>query len=319
MSEFIATRIWPGARVERSIFGTDDPEEIWRLVRERCSEAEECFAFEVSVGAFLGLRLRDGSRIALKVHRGLEPPYLDAVQEVQRHLWSRGFPCPRPLGRRKDATLEEWRDEGVARDAHEPAVRDAMARALAELVRLTAELGEVPGLSRRFFADDDALWPVPHNVLFDFEATRAGAEWIDRFARDAKEIFSRTPSRRVVGHGDWSAKHFRVEDGIVRVVYDWDSVKLEKETVLVGGAAATFTDRDDRGSPTAEESLAFVDEYEAARGGAFSREERCAIGAAIGFSLAYSSRCEHAVDPSGEGFAGSYRERLMSVGDPLLR
>ena len=298
MSEFIATRIWPGARVERSIFGTDDPEEIWRLVRERCSEAEECFAFEVSVGAFLGLRLRDGSRIALKVHRGLEPPYLDAVQEVQRHLWSRGFPCPRPLGRRKDATLEEWRDEGVARDAHEPAVRDAMARALAELVRLTAELGEVPGLSRRFFADDDALWPVPHNVLFDFEATAHGAEWIDDIARAVTPACRAPIGRRVIGHADWSVKHFRFDGLRPTVIYDWDSLNTDREPVFAGVAAGTFTYTEAIPValwPTADEAAAFIDAYEAARGARFGDDERAAAEAWATYVRSYAARCQHAV------------------------
>jgi hypothetical protein len=30
MSEFIAAKLWPGAAVERSIFGTDDAREVWR-------------------------------------------------------------------------------------------------------------------------------------------------------------------------------------------------------------------------------------------------------------------------------------------------
>ena len=314
-----------------SIVGTADATELAGRIDLFCrrharAALARCFLCRFSVGAAFGVELDDGRRVVLKAYPRSRPPeFLDAATRVQRHLAAEGFPCPRPLVAPAPfgdgfGVLEEFLDAGHEPDPHEPEVRAEMARTLAWLVEPAAPFRELEALSRGFRNyGEDELWPVPHNVLFDFEATRAGAEWIDRFARDAKEIFSRTPSRRVVGHGDWSAKHFRVEDGIVRVVYDWDSVKLEKETVLVGGAAATFTDRDDRGSPTAEESLAFVDEYEAARGGAFSREERCAIGAAIGFSLAYSSRCEHAVDPSGEGFAGSYRERLMSVGDPLLR
>ena len=55
MSEFIAARIWPDAAIERSIFGTDEPEEIWRQVLELCPDAVACFAFDVSVGARLGL------------------------------------------------------------------------------------------------------------------------------------------------------------------------------------------------------------------------------------------------------------------------
>ena len=63
VSEFIAERMWPGAAVERSIFGTDDPEEIWRLALAVCPDAVDCFAFEVSVGALFGLLLRGGSRV----------------------------------------------------------------------------------------------------------------------------------------------------------------------------------------------------------------------------------------------------------------
>ena len=69
MREFVAERMWPEALVEQSIFGTDDPDRIWEQVLEVCPEAVDCFAFEVSVGALFGVRLRDGSRVALKIHR----------------------------------------------------------------------------------------------------------------------------------------------------------------------------------------------------------------------------------------------------------
>jgi cold shock protein len=77
-----------GARVEfERQEGSKGPEAT--NVLEACPDAVECFAFEVSVGARFGLRLRDGSRIALKVHVGREGPcYLEAVQRV--HLWERG-------------------------------------------------------------------------------------------------------------------------------------------------------------------------------------------------------------------------------------
>jgi hypothetical protein len=128
VSDFIAERIWPEAHIERSIFGTDDPSAIWTQVLEACPDAVECFAFEVSVGARFGLRLRDGSRIALKVHVGREGThYLQAIQRVQKHLWEQGFPCPKPLGFRERVTMEEWREDGVYRDAHEPEVRCVIA------------------------------------------------------------------------------------------------------------------------------------------------------------------------------------------------
>jgi hypothetical protein len=66
----IAASLWPDPKVERSIFGTDDPEVIWEQVLERCPEAVGCFVFRVSIGALFGLELRDGSRVALKIHTG---------------------------------------------------------------------------------------------------------------------------------------------------------------------------------------------------------------------------------------------------------
>jgi hypothetical protein len=54
VSEFIAERMWPEAVIERSIFGTDDPERIWERVLEVCPDAVECFAFEVSAARSSG-------------------------------------------------------------------------------------------------------------------------------------------------------------------------------------------------------------------------------------------------------------------------
>jgi hypothetical protein len=299
VSEFIAERIWPGALIERSIFGTDDARAIWAQVLEACPDAVECFAFEVSVGARLGLRLGDGSRIALKVHVGREGPrYLEAVQRVQQHLWERGFPCPKPLGSRERVTLEEWREDGEYRDAHEPEVRRVIAGQLAELFRLTGELQPPPGLEPFFAPRDAPLWPIPHNVLFDFEATAEGAEWIDEIAGAAKRLRDAQVGRLVIGHGDWTVKHVRFDGLRPTVIYDWDSLNTDFETVFVGNSAATFTYTEHLPVsvwPTVEEAHAFFDEYDQARAEPFTSEERAAARAAAVYSRAYSARCTHAV------------------------
>jgi Phosphotransferase enzyme family len=299
MSEFIAERIWPGGRVERSIFGTADPDEIWRLARAACPEAIECFAFEVSVGALLGLRLRDGTRVALKIHTDrFGDGYLAAVQRVQAHLWDRGFPCPKPLGVRSRATIEEWRDEGTYRDAHEPEVRAVLARQLAELFRQTADLQPLVGMEPFFPPAGGPLWPKPHNVLFDFEATAAGADWIDEIARVAKDRRDSVPGRLVIGHGDWSVKHFRFDGLRPTVIYDWDSLNTDYEAVFVGGAAASFTYTERLPVdvwPDVGEASAFLDECEQARDTQFDLSERRAAQAAAVYSRAYSTRCSHAL------------------------
>lgn len=299
VSELIAERMWPGALVERSIFGTDDPSAIWAQVLAICPDAVECFGFEVSVGARFGLHLRDGSRIALKVHVDrVRPDYLEAVQRVQKHLWERGFPCPKPLGVRGRGTLEEWRDDGVYRDGHEPEVRRVIAGELARLFRLTSELQPLPGMEPFFPPGSGPLWPRPHNVLFDFEATAAGAEWIDDIARAAKLVRDVRVGRLVVGHGDWTVKHFRFDGLRPTVIYDWDSLNTDFETVFAGSSAATFTYTEHLPVsvwPTVEEAAAFLDEYERARTAPFTPEERRAVCAAAVYSRAYATRCTHAL------------------------
>jgi hypothetical protein len=166
------------------------------------------------------------------------------------------------------------------------------------------------------------LWPVPHNALFDFEATVAGAEWIDEIAGKAKKILDNSPGRMVVGHADWSVKHFRFKGGKVSVIYDWDSLRLGKETNLVGHAATHFPyteyfDVPRRASP--EEARYFVEGYESAREAPFSEEERAAVSAAATYGLAYTARCEHAIDAGGEDLRWSFREALASYGEEYLR
>ncbi len=262
MSAFLAERIEPDAPIERSIFGTDDPEAIWAQVLALCPDAVDCFAFEVSVGALLGLRLAGGERIALKVHvNSAFGGYLAAMQAVQERLWRLGFPCPRPLGVRGRATLEEWRDDGEYLDGHDPAVRRALAALLARLLDLGRRLEPGPELVPFFPRAGGPLWPTPHNVLFDFEATAAGAGWIDEIARAARARRDAGPGDLVVGHHDWTVKHVRFDGLRPTVVYDWDSASADLEPVFAGEAAANFTYTEHLPVelwPTVAEALAFV-------------------------------------------------------------
>jgi hypothetical protein len=299
VSAFLAERIEPDDPVERSIFGTTDPDEIWRQVVAICPDAVECFAFEVSVGALLGLSLGDGRRVALKVHgKRIPNGYLEAMQTVQEHLWRSGFPCPRPLGVRDHATLEEWRDEGGYLDAHEPAVRSALAELLARLIALARHLEPSPVLAPFFPRAGGALWPTPHNVLFDFQASAHDAGWIDEIATAARGRRDAGPGDLVIGHHDWTVKHVRFDDLRPTVVYDWDSMSADLEPVFVGEAAATFTYTERLPVelwPTVAEAQAFLDEYDLARERPFTARERRTARAAAVYTRAYSTRCVHAL------------------------
>lgn len=288
----------PDSPIVLDLLGTFDAAAIRARVNALDPDAREVFFFGASVGALFGVVREDGSRVAMKIHKLFtDEAYFDQVQSVQSALADEGLPVPRPLGRNGLVLWEEWLDEGTFRNAHDAAVRAAMARELARFHRAATATGLRP--RRPFLRPTDALWPKPHNVLFDFEATEDGAEWIDDIARAARNVPD--AGRDVVGHTDWSAKHLRFDDDLnATAIYDWDSVTTDPEPSLVGTAAASFTYTEELAEPiflwpSADESLAFIADYEAGRGEAFTSSERRSALAACVYLRAYATRCQHAV------------------------
>lgn len=319
---------WSVLFVEQIVFETTDSDKIAAILddfcqRELSSPVAEFLFFESSQGAVCGIELADGRRIVLKVHqcsRSLD--FLHAVVQVQYYLIHNGYPCTRPLlGPRPiangTAIVEALVDEGVYRDAHEPAIRRSMAEMLAWLVKLTWTPETIPGLQPSALdlrLPVGVTWPTPHSKLFDFEATTAGAEWIDAIAQKTQAIKLQGAGQLVLGHTDWSVKHLRYVDERVRVIYDWDSLALDKEPVIVGHAASSFTYTeffDIQRFPSDVESQAFIAEYEVARGKPFTTEERKTLNAAVIGGLAYGARCEHALEPHATLYPeGSNRAKL---------
>lgn len=305
---------YPESPVILDLFGTHDADAIRAKARELDPDAGEVFFFGASVGALFGIRRRDGSRVAMKLHKLYrDEQFLDDMQSVQGALADAGFAAPRPLGRRGLVTFEEWIDRGTYRDGHEPPVRRAVAAALADLVSLASASGVRP--QRPFFPlRDDGLWPVPHNALFDFEATAAGAEWIDEVARKAQKERDTPVGREVVGHTDWGVKHMRFDHELrPTVVYDWDSVQTDTEPRIVGNAMVNFTyqpELDVTPSASVEEALAFLADYEEACGEPFTEEERRSARGAAVYLAAYGARCRWAYARTAdraylEGLAGA--------------
>jgi hypothetical protein len=293
-------RRYPDSPVIEDVLGTLDAGEIRARVHELEPDTAEIFYFAASVGALFGVRRRDGSRVAIKVNKLFtDERYFAEVQQLQARLADAGYPAPRPVRRVGTVTVDEWLDDGEYRDAHEPHVRRAMARELARFHRLATETGLRP--SREFLRPEGALWPKPHNALFDFEATTAGAEWIDEIAAAARAIADRRVGTEIVGHADWSAKHLRFNPQLeATALYDWDSVTTDLEPSLVGTAAGSFTYTEELGDdvavwPSTAESQAFIAEYEEERGVPFDEDERAATRAACVYLRAYAARCSHAV------------------------
>jgi hypothetical protein len=303
---------------EEEIFGPGEPVAFDELFDVPI--AETVFS-EVSVGVVTGLELADGRRVVAKAHRpDVSLGYLHAVHQVQCALAAAGFPAPRPLAPPRpfhngSVTVEELCDTGERRDAHDPQIRRAMARALARLIELAPD---VDGLDGGILETTAALWPTPHSQLFDFEATRDGTEWIDELAVRARWVPAAGDT--VVGHGDWSVKHFRFVGDEIAAVYDWDSLIRTDEPRIVGQAAATH--------PatwylpvailaTPDEARDFVATYEEARGRTFTNDERTRLAAAATYVIAYGARCEACVVPQIE--PGSQCDTLQRYGEEFLR
>jgi hypothetical protein len=299
----------PGGVVEELVFGTRVEAAIDAAVDAFCRTHLAAAVGEVlfratSVGVVYGVRLNDGRRVVVKAHQPRESAQaLEAVHRVQARLHREGFPCPAPLVAPTTlahglAVAEELVDAGEFRDTHEPAYRRLMAEALARHLELTRACGRPAALGGGWgMYTPGRLWPRElHTPILDFEATAAGAQWIDAIAAKAKERAA-AAGELVVGHHDWSGKHFRFAGDRVTVVYDWDSVRLGHEAVIVGNAAMTFTANFDlpglKLTPTPDEVRAFVDEYSAARPIPLSRTEREQVAACATFIAAYTARCEH--------------------------
>jgi len=275
----------------------------------------EVFFLAERAGTIVGLRLGDGTRVALKIHRRRTEEYLHAMQQVQGQLWSHGFPCPRPLGVRGTATLEEWIDDGEYLDAHDSEVRRVLADQLARLVDIASGLRPSAALTPFFPPAGGPLWPKPHSDRIDFESTAEDAAWIDDIAREARRRRDAHALPLVVGHHDWTIQHVRFAGLEPTVVYDWDSLSAGPEPVFAGDAAEHFTyteHLDVERWPTVAEAAAFLDDYERARGRAFTDAERETAKAAAVYARAYSTRFAHALghDPGPMQLDAYARELL---------
>lgn len=295
-----------------------------------------CLYAGFSVGASFGLRLYDGREIFLKINKptleedsihSFSLESLTAISKVQKHLWEGGFPCPEVVLLPKEyrdtiITVNGFSDIGKQIDAHSPNIRKLMAEKLAELIQKTEQHKYTSGLPSINVFSKKTLYPIPHNALFDFENTGKGAEWIDELASKSKKTILSIDKHMVLGHCDWSLKHFRFEKDKVLMIYDWDSLYVQDEYYVLAIAAGSFTTTWDipvKITPSQEEAYEFVREYEYVRGRRFTAEEMKKISAYITYFMAYTARCEFSNDQENNNFEGSFRQSLRTMrGDNYL-
>jgi hypothetical protein len=305
----------------RSILGTTDADAIASRVadfvaRQLGRTIVGCPLFIQSVGAVLGLDLDDGTRVAMKIHafgdhlRGFTSrDQLDAVYAAQADLAAAGLPCARVLRPPAAfgagvAAIASWLRPVERDDPHAPGTRRALAAFLARTVALGAALPTRDRLVRSTLPAD-AVFPPPHNALFDFSAP--GGAWIDDHARRAREVLDE-PAPPVVMHTDVSCANVLVADGAVAAVYDMDSLAWIDELRCLGSVAVHFTYTGEPGGrwPTRDQALAFIADYETAREIVFTARERARIEAAMTYAIAYTARCE--------GGTGTMSDQLASLG-----
>ena len=314
--------------VERAVFGTADTERIAvafesLVLSTLGTQIDEALFYEASVGCVVGLRLHNGSEVVVKAYQPRwSDEFLREVQQAQGALASSGFPCPRPVSGPVHLLAGHALIETYLADPGQRSITEAMlsisAAGLATQINLCRGLDGSGLRPHPMDAGQDDLYPTPHSPIFDFEATAAGAEWIDQLAGAAKTVRDDHAASPVIAHCDWSARNVRMDETGLLAVYDWDSLSNAAEVVAVGQAAATWSAVDgNETAPSANEIATYVARYEDARGAQFGTAERVAVGAAALYVLAYTARCEHAIDPD-QAVHRRARSRLTTERDALL-
>ena len=311
---------WPES-IDTLLFGTSDPGAIAREIDRFCRDelggrVARTLFHEASQGSVTAVELGDGRRVVVKAHRPDEDlARLHELVRVQMHLASRGryatTVCggPAPLGRGL-GIVEALVEEGVTRDGHEATVRAALARGLHAIVVACRPLVAGSTLGRHYLADLPAhgLWPAQQAE--EFAARAAGADFIDEVARAARARMA-PAGELVIGHGDWRVQHVRFAGDRIVAAFDWAGLCREWEPALVGFTAFAFCidwTRTPLPTSTIDDARGFVADYEAARGRAFSSDERRLCGAVFAYSYATMARWVE----------GTFRAVVASHGPSLM-
>jgi hypothetical protein len=234
----------------------------------------EAALFEAgSLSTVQGLRLTDGREVVVKVRP--HGSRLVGCAVVHRALWTAGFPCPEPLVDVQPLNGYAASAETLVLDTDEPPTDSELAvlsaAALARFVELAPHPRSVPSLapSPSYAGWDHAepvLWPRPEDGDVDLNAWQEPL-WLDRVATAVRDRLRRHAGDPVIGHGDWHPENLCWQGPRLIAVHDWDSVICQPEPAIAGHAAASFVGIDwPRSMASVEDSAAFLDAYQQARG-----------------------------------------------------
>jgi aminoglycoside phosphotransferase (APT) family kinase protein len=90
---------------------------------------------------------------------------------------------------------------------------------------------------------------------------------VDRVAAAVRDRLRALTGDPVIGHGDWHPENLRWHGSELIAVHDWDSVICQPEPAIAGFAAVSFMGIDSTAPmASADDSAAFLDAYQHARG-----------------------------------------------------
>jgi hypothetical protein len=243
-----------------------------------------------------GLRLADGREVVVKVR----PPglRLTGCAVVHRALWTAGFPCPGPLVDLQPLDGYAATAETLVAYVDEPPPKCELAAlsaaALARLVELAPDPGSVPSLAPSpswvgWDHTEPGLWPTPEDRDVDLNAYPE-PRWLARVAAAVRDHLRGHAGNPVIGHGDWHPENLRWQGPHLVAVHDWDSVICQPEPAIAGLAAASFLGIDPPGMANVEDSAAFLDAYQQARGRRWTSQDYAACWAAGLWQRAFDAK-----------------------------
>jgi len=244
-----------------------------------------------------GLRLADGREVVVKARPRMSR--LTGCAVVHRALWTAGFPCPEPLVDLEPLDGYAVTAETLVLDADEPPPDSELtalsAAALARLVELAPDPASVPSLapSPSWTGWDHAepgLWPTPEDRDVDLNAYPE-PQWLACVAAAVRDHLRCHAGDPVIGHGDWHPENLRWQGPHLIAVHDWDSVICQPEPAIAGLAAASFLGIDDPARmASVEDSAAFLDAYQQARGRRWTSQDYAACWAAGLWQRAFDAK-----------------------------
>jgi Phosphotransferase enzyme family len=254
-----------------------------------------------------GLRLTDGRQVVVKVRPGRSR--LAGCAVVHRALWTAGFPCPEPLVDLAPLDGYAASAETLVPDIDEPPPNNELAvlsaAALARLVELAPDPGSVPSLapSPSWVGWDHAepgLWPRPEDRDVDLSVC-PGPPWLARVGAAVRDHLRCHAGDPVIGHGDWHPENLRWQGPHLIAVHDWDSVICQPEPAIAGFAAASFLGiGDPPGLANVEDSAAFLEAYQQARGRPWTSQDYAACWAAGLWQRAFDAKTRSLDGDSGQ-------------------